>query len=101
MFHTLVDNKGPTLNVIRSSTGRVFGCFISGNITSANTNYADANAFIFQLDNLVKLPVLTPTNSYAYWGTANSLIYLGPSSNPDLVIASGGTNSVSYLGYSY
>ena len=67
-YHNLVDNQGPTLSLIKSSTNRVFGYYISGNMTSANAWYSDPNAFIFQLDNLVKLPIKSATDSYAFIG---------------------------------
>ena len=50
-FHECVDNKGPTLHVIQSENGHIFGGFTSQSWTS-NTdgaNIPDEKSFIFSL----------------------------------------------------
>ena len=50
-FHSLCDNKGPTITIIKSSNGFIFGGFtlISWNSTSKWTE--DSSSFIFSLTN--------------------------------------------------
>ena len=69
-FHSLCDNKGPTISVIKTSSGRLFGGYTTQ--TWAGSGYSpDPDAFLFSLTYLFKNPPKdgTPyatyrTNSY-------------------------------------
>ena len=50
-FHSLVDNQGPTLTVILSKDGFLFGGFTSKSWVHTGTLFADDQAFIFSLTN--------------------------------------------------
>ena len=55
LFHSLCDNKGPTITIIQSEYGNIFGGYTSVSWNSDTTGYRfDKNAFLFtirQLDN--------------------------------------------------
>ncbi|KAJ5073626.1 pep-cterm sorting domain-containing protein [Anaeramoeba ignava] len=57
-FHEICDDKGPTLVLIQSKNGNIFGGFTSvGWKSSVGNNYIeDENAFIFTLTNQSNLP---------------------------------------------
>ena len=50
-FHSLVDNQGPTLTVILSKDGFLFGVFTSKSWVHTGSAFADDQAFIFSLTN--------------------------------------------------
>ena len=59
-FHTHCDNKGPTLTLINSTNGYIFGGFISISWEGPqNWTYKsnDDSAFIFSIDNKIKYPI--------------------------------------------
>ena len=59
-FHSHCDNKGPTLTLINSTNGYIFGGFISISWEGPkNWTYKsnDDSAFIFSIDNKIKYPV--------------------------------------------
>ena len=59
-FHSYCDNKGPTLTLINSTNGYIFGGFISISWEGPqNWTYKsnDDSAFIFSIDNKIKYPV--------------------------------------------
>ena len=59
-FHSHCDNKGPTLTLINSTNGYIFGGFISISWEGPEnwTNKSnDDSAFIFSIDNKIKYPV--------------------------------------------
>ena len=78
---------------MKSSTGRVFGAFVSVNLTSAQTWYNDPNSFMFQLDNLAKLPVKDPSYGSHVMGHSSYLLVFGGSGTTDLLINSGGSGT--------
>ena len=59
-FHKKVDNKGPTLTLIKSENDKVFGAYRTGNFNLNSGSYKDDKAFIFSLS---KMSVHKP---YAY-----------------------------------
>ncbi|KAL3875162.1 hypothetical protein ACJMK2_038090, partial [Sinanodonta woodiana] len=48
-FHTLCNNKGPTVTVLYNTNDSVFGGYTSIAWTSRNRYYEDTSAFLFQL----------------------------------------------------
>lgn len=50
-FHNYCDNKGPTIVLCESTTGKRFGGYTSVSWDLKNTGYNDINAFLFSLDN--------------------------------------------------
>ena len=50
-FHRHCDNKGPTLIVIKSTQGYIFGGFTTQSWNTSNSPKADPNAFIYSLRN--------------------------------------------------
>jgi len=55
-FHKLCDDKGPTMTVIKSSEGWLFGGFTTQSWRGAPTWRADPQAFIFTLTNPHNIP---------------------------------------------
>ena len=56
-FHYRCDKKGPTLSVIKTTTGRVFGGFCRKSWSCRNKVYEDSRAFVFSLNRLKYLRV--------------------------------------------
>src|SRR3989338_5413241 len=50
-FHSLCDNKGATITIIKSSKGFIFGGFSSISWNSTISDYEDSSSFIFSLTN--------------------------------------------------
>ena len=50
-FHNYCDNKGPTIVLCESTTGKRFGGYTSVSWDLKNAGYNDINAFLFSLDN--------------------------------------------------
>ena len=49
-FHELCDGKGPTLTIVESEHGKIFGGFTSVSWSSLNGRYLpDPTAFVFSL----------------------------------------------------
>jgi len=53
-FHELCDNKGPTLSIIKSKCGKVFGGYTSTAWSSVRGYKKDEKAFLFSLTNKIK-----------------------------------------------
>ena len=49
-FHELCDEKGPTITVMKSKAGRVFGGFAMQSWDSKTGRKADEKAFIYSID---------------------------------------------------
>jgi hypothetical protein len=58
-FHSLCDNKGPTLTIIKTSLGHTFGGYTKASWESSNSgNYKhDTSSFVFSVDKLTKYPI--------------------------------------------
>ncbi|CDW73285.1 UNKNOWN [Stylonychia lemnae] len=54
-FHSACDFKGPTLSIIKSSTGKVAGGYTSQSWKSVNNYVVDKEAFLFSADNQVQI----------------------------------------------
>ena len=57
-FHRLCDNQGPTVSLIKSTSGRLAGGFTSVSWTSQSQWQNDAKALVFSVDSEVKFPCL-------------------------------------------
>jgi hypothetical protein len=69
-FHQFCDGYGPTMTVIRSQNGCIFGGYTSIPWSSSDQDKRDGNAFLFTLTNLytikpTKYPILERSTSFA------------------------------------
>ncbi|XP_044169427.1 uncharacterized protein LOC114951006 [Acropora millepora] len=104
-FHSLCDNKGPTVTVVKDTNNNIFGGYTSIPWRSENRYKNDPKAFLFSLknptDNPRKLPQLDSSSPDSVYDGAN----YGPTfGGHDLYIAdSANMNSNSYgsLGHTY
>jgi hypothetical protein len=100
-FHKLCDNKGPTLTVIRSTNGYLFGGFTPLNWDSTtNTSKNHAEGFIFTLTNPHNIPPTkyprNPQNTCAIYCDAS----YGPTFGGDICVATNSNQgSVSYTNF--
>jgi hypothetical protein len=83
-FHTHCDHKGPTITIIESTNGCVFGGYASVSWNCMNTYIRDPKAFLFSLKNpsreKKKLSVLIPAT--ALYGRVDCLAVFG--AGPDI-----------------
>jgi hypothetical protein len=58
-FHSLCDNKGPTLTIIKTTSGHTFGGYTKASWESPNSSIwkHDASSFVFSVDKLTKYPI--------------------------------------------
>ena len=62
-FHSLCDNKGSTLTVVKTTTGYIQGAYASVSWRSSNSYLTDSSAFVFSLTNVNNVPMkLAVTN---------------------------------------
>ncbi len=61
-FHNLCDNKGPSLTLIQTTNGNIFGGFTSASWESSGIFKFDKDAFIFSLDHQTKFPITNHFN---------------------------------------
>lgn len=63
IFHELCDNMGPTLTVVQSEQGKIFGGFTSIPWSSPDVDkeHTDLSAFVFSQDNGTIMPVKPAT----------------------------------------
>jgi len=102
-FHQFVDEKGPTITLIRAND-HIFGGFTSINFSSTNTGFkTDSNAFVFSLTDKKKYPVHQPTNYWAIYNvTGTYAFFFGYPS--DLIVYNGfltNTRNQSKVGQCY
>ena len=50
VFHTNCNNKGPTVTVVRSSSGHLFGAVAANSWTSPSAHVSSPDSFLFCLD---------------------------------------------------
>jgi len=88
-FHTLCDNKGPTITLVRDDKGRCFGGYTSLSWQSEFMWKNDDTAFMFSFNRNKKIMTKNPSKS----------IYHNPGNGPtfgeghDLLLLSGGNNN--------
>jgi hypothetical protein len=58
-FHSLCDNKGPTLSIIKTTSGHTFGGYTKTSWESPNSGIwkHDTSSFLFSVDKLAKYPI--------------------------------------------
>jgi hypothetical protein len=58
-FHSLCDNKGPTLSIIKTTLGHTFGGYTKTSWESPNSGIDkhDTSSFLFSVDKLTKYPI--------------------------------------------
>lgn len=66
-FHTKCNNKGPTVVLIKSSLGKVFGAFTDKDWTSNNNYQNTSNSFLFSIDKKGKYPLKAGSESNAMY----------------------------------
>jgi hypothetical protein len=57
IIHAKIDNQGPTITIIKTRKGKIFGGFASVSWDTSDTEKADNNAFLFSVDLAMKNPV--------------------------------------------
>jgi hypothetical protein len=62
-FHELCDNKGPTISMIKSKCGRIFGGYTSAPWTSVRGYKKDEKAFLFSLTQKIKYKAKDQSNN--------------------------------------
>ena len=70
-FHKKCDNKGPTVVIIRSNLGKVFGGFTDIAWDSSDTCKSTKNAFLFSIDRRAKYPLTPGKEGCAIYCNAN------------------------------
>lgn len=66
-FHSKCNNKGPTVVIIRSNHGKVFGAFTDKDWTSNNNYQNTNNSFLFSIDKKGKYPIKAGSESNAMY----------------------------------
>ena len=74
-FHNYCDNKGPTIILCESTTGKRFGGYTSVSWDLKNAGYNDINAFLFSLDN--KKIYDKGNNKQIYCGNNHGVQFIG------------------------
>jgi len=99
-FHSKCDNSGPSLTLIKTNAGHIFGGFTSVSWNSTGNYYKDSSAFLFTIVNPHNLP---PTK---YPISNSSAVYCGSSYGPtfggghDICIANNANmNNSSYTSF--
>ncbi len=57
-FHSLCDNKGPTLTLIKTVAGHTFGGFTTISWDTSNAYKNDTQSFLFSVDKQTKYPIM-------------------------------------------
>lgn len=66
-FHDKCDGKSPTLVVIKSNSGYIFGGYVTTAFNCNNSNIEAPNSFIFSLNEKQKYYASSQTNSIIKW----------------------------------
>ena len=69
-FHSLCDQKGPTMTIILSNNNYLFGGYTSISWTSDGNNKSDTTAFLFSLTNPHNIPSTKYLISSGHTGSA-------------------------------
>jgi hypothetical protein len=84
-FHELCNGKGPTLTIVKSDKGKVFGGFTARSWASIGSYAGDSEAFIFSLTHRTKHNQVQNPEKAVYDSVSNML---GFGDNHDFVITS-------------
>ncbi|XP_067047298.1 uncharacterized protein [Acropora muricata] len=97
-FHSLCDNKGPTVTIVKDTNNNIFGGYTSVSWQSLNQDMNDSKAFLFSLKN--------PTNNSSKLlqrhssGSRYSVRHYAERQEPDKVVSRDGPNrGVSYVNF--
>ena len=86
-FHKICDGKGPTVTIVKSKNGYIFGGYLTVPFSSDRKAHTDDKAFLFSLSNMKKFKILDPEHAVFHyakgWGP-----YIGRKDNCDLAIKS-------------
>jgi hypothetical protein len=90
-FHLNCDGKGPTVTIVKSKNGHIFGGYLSIPFSSDHQSHYDDKAFLFSLTNKKKFPIIIKEKAvchYSNWGP-----YIGYQESCDLAIKEGCLNN--------
>ena len=79
IIHAKIDNQGPTITIIKTRKGRIFGGFASVSWDGSGTGKADSNAFLFSVDLAMKNPVNLSSQSKPIYCHPHTGPYFGSS----------------------
>jgi len=71
-FHTNCDKKGPTITLLKLSTGKVIGGFIDQSWESRNAYINSTKAFLFSVTAKAKYEIISGNSVYAAYDTPNN-----------------------------
>ena len=87
-FHALCNDKGPTLSLIRTTAGHIFGGFTTISWDSSNGYKNDTHSFLFSVDKQIKFPIVNSfgnaincTSSYGPTFGSGCDLYVSDNSN--------------------
>ena len=87
IFHKICNGKGPTVTLVKSKNGHIFGGYLTVPFSSDRKSHSDDKAFLFSLTNLKKFKIKKVDHAvYHYakgWGP-----YIGYKDSCDLAIKS-------------
>lgn len=106
-FHSCCDNKGPTLTVVQTGNGCVFGGMVDKSWNSSGRNTTSSNAWLFSIRSMTgspptKMPIRESQKMYATFRAGNYSATFG--GGHDLFISDNAnvcTSSYSNLGHTY
>jgi hypothetical protein len=95
-FHNLCNNKGPTVSVMKSKHGKVFGGFMPDAWTSRNNYINTRNSWVYSITAKAKYTMNDP-NTYAQYGGYDYYTY-GPTygGGHDIYLATDFTSNSNY-----
>jgi len=95
-FHSNCNNKGPTVTVIKSKAGKIFGGFVDKPWTSSGSYLSTNNAWIFSVTEKKKYEQNDP-NTYSQYGAYDNSSY-GPTfgGGHDIYLANDWTSNSNY-----
>ena len=87
IFHKICDGKGPTVTIVKSKNGHIFGGYLTVPFSSDRKSHSDDKAFLFSLTNLKKFKIIEVDHAVHHydkgWGP-----YIGYKDSCDLAIKS-------------
>ncbi|KAJ3437383.1 mtor-associated protein meak7 [Anaeramoeba flamelloides] len=72
-FHSLVDNKGATIIIMRNEDGFIFGGFASSKWNADQVYFGNSKCFLFNLSLDTKIPYLKKKQKKCLWGSKSSI----------------------------
>ena len=88
IFHKICDGKAPTVTIVKSKNGYIFGGYLTVPFSSDRKSHSDNKAFLFSLTNLKTFKIIEVDHAVHHydkgWGP-----YIGYKDSCDLAIKSG------------